>query len=64
MVIEVVSPTTAGRDRGLKRDLYERNGVREYWWWIIQIKPLRYIYLMKEIAMANLLSILLRKRCR
>ena len=31
MVIEIVSPSTAGRDRGLKRDLYERNGVREYW---------------------------------
>lgn len=31
LVIEVLSPATAGRDRVLKRDLLERAGVREYW---------------------------------
>lgn len=31
LVIEVLSPTTASDDRGYKYDLYERNGVREYW---------------------------------
>jgi Uma2 family endonuclease len=31
LVVEIVSPTTAERDRGLKRDLYRRQGVREYW---------------------------------
>lgn len=31
LVIEVLSPTTASVDRGRKRDLYERHGVREYW---------------------------------
>jgi len=30
-IIEVISPATAARDRVQKRDLYERNGVREYW---------------------------------
>ncbi len=30
-VIEVLSPRTSARDRQLKRDLYERSGVREYW---------------------------------
>ncbi len=31
LVVEVVSPATAYRDEGLKRDLYERAGVAEYW---------------------------------
>jgi Uma2 family endonuclease len=30
-VIEILSPTTAGRDRGVKRKLYARQGVAEYW---------------------------------
>jgi len=30
-IIEVLSPATAGRDHIVKRDLYERHGVREYW---------------------------------
>lgn len=31
LVIEVLSKHTRSRDRRLKRDLYERTGVREYW---------------------------------
>ena len=31
LVIEVLSPSTARRDRGLKRAFYERIGVHEYW---------------------------------
>lgn len=31
LVIEILSPSTAGRDRTLKRTLYERYGVNEYW---------------------------------
>lgn len=31
LVIEILSPTTAARDRGLKRKLYQRQGVAEYW---------------------------------
>jgi len=31
LVIEIVSPELPERDRIVKRDLYARNGVREYW---------------------------------
>lgn len=31
LVVEILSPATTGRDEILKRDLYERSGVREYW---------------------------------
>lgn len=31
MVVEIVSPSTSRRDRQLKRSLYDRTGVREYW---------------------------------
>ena len=30
-IIEILSPSTAGRDQILKRRLYERVGVKEYW---------------------------------
>ena len=31
LVVEILSPATAGRDRGYKRALYARHGVAEYW---------------------------------
>lgn len=31
LVIEILSPTTAHRDRGVKRKLYERQGIDQYW---------------------------------
>ena len=31
LVIEILSPSTAARDRTFKRALYERHGVNEYW---------------------------------
>jgi Uma2 family endonuclease len=31
LIVEVLSPATARRDRGIKFRLYERAGVREYW---------------------------------
>ena len=31
LVVEVLSPGTAKRDRGYKKDAYARAGVREYW---------------------------------
>ena len=31
LVVEILSPSTAHRDRGIKLDLYAQRGVREYW---------------------------------
>ena len=31
LVVEVLSPSTATRDRTFKRTLYARHGVKEYW---------------------------------
>ena len=31
LVVEILSPSTADRDITIKRDLYVRHGVREYW---------------------------------
>ena len=31
LVIEILSPSTAAKDRTFKRTLYERHGVKEYW---------------------------------
>jgi len=30
-IVEVLSPATAKRDEGIKRDLYQASGVKEYW---------------------------------
>ncbi|WP_411830076.1 Uma2 family endonuclease [Metasolibacillus meyeri] len=31
LVVEVLSPSTARRDKGEKKALYEKHGVKEYW---------------------------------
>lgn len=31
LIVEVLSPSTAKNDKGYKKDLYERSGVKEYW---------------------------------
>lgn len=31
LVIEILSPATAAKDMKIKRELYERHGIREYW---------------------------------
>ena len=47
LVVEILSPSTAKNDKGYKKDLYERYGVKEYW--IIEIKAKSIeVYLLKE----------------
>ncbi len=31
LIVEVISPSTAKNDRGYKKNLYEKTGVKEYW---------------------------------
>ena len=31
LIVEILSPSTANRDRGYKKKLYEKCGVKEYW---------------------------------
>ena len=31
LIVEILSPSTAARDRTVKQSLYARNGVKEYW---------------------------------
>lgn len=31
LIVEILSPSTAANDKGYKKDLYERSGVKEYW---------------------------------
>ena len=38
LVVEVLSPSTAKRDKGYKKDVYEKCGVKEYW--IVSVKEL------------------------
>lgn len=30
-IAEIISPSTTNRDRGIKKDIYEKSGVAEYW---------------------------------
>ena len=46
LVIEVLSESTKNNDLGLKKDVYEKYGVREYWIvdpWIRQIKVFNFV---------------------
>ena len=47
LVVEVLSPATALYDRGIKKDLYQESGVKEYW--IIEPdKKSIEVYLLKD----------------
>ena len=48
VVIEILSKSTAGNDRGAKKDNYEKYGVREYWLVDPQNKSVEVYALMEE----------------
>ncbi len=50
LVIEIISPSSASRDRKIKRDLYERHGVKEYWL-VNYIEKTVEVYLLNEDKM-------------
>ena len=45
LVVEILSPSTAERDRTFKRDLYARHGVKEYWMVDTEIRLIRQLLL-------------------
>lgn len=47
LVVEVLSPGTAKRDRGYKKDVYEKSGVGEYWIVSPQERSIE-VYLLEE----------------
>lgn len=47
LVVEVLSPSTARYDKGMKKDLYEKHGVREYWIISPNDKSIE-VYLLKD----------------
>ena len=47
LVVEIISPSTGSRDYGVKKDIYEKFGVKEYW--IIDPKSKSVlVYLLKD----------------
>ena len=47
LVVEVLSPTTIKRDRGYKKDVYGKSGVKEYWLADIENRSVE-VYVLKE----------------
>ena len=58
LVVEVLSPSTARYDRGHKKDVYEKAGVREYWIVEPDSKAIE-VYLLKngKFALDNVYSV-------
>ena len=46
MIVEIASPSTAARDDGRKKDIYEKIGVNEYW--LVMDHHNVYVYLLKN----------------
>jgi len=49
LVVEVLSPSTTKMDRGEKKELYQRSGIKEYWLVDPNAKIIE-VYLIKDLA--------------
>lgn len=47
LIVEVLSPSTAKNDRGYKKNLYEKSGVKEYWIVIPETRSVE-VYLLND----------------
>ena len=47
LIVEILSPSTSKRDRGYKKDLYEKCGIKEYWIIDSQSRSIE-VYLLKD----------------
>ena len=52
LIVEVISPGTAKYDRGYKKRLYEKHGVKEYWIVEPETRSIE-VYLLKDIFMLD-----------
>ena len=51
MVVEILSPSTAKRDKIYKKDVYEKCGVKEYWLVDIKNRSIE-VFLLKDGRLA------------
>jgi len=63
LVVEILSPSTARRDRGYKKNLYEKRGVKEYWIITIEARSIE-VYLLQDgkLALDDVYSVLPEKK--
>ena len=50
LLIEILSPSTCKRDLGIKKKLYVKNGVREYWIVDLSRKSLKVLNLKEKVS--------------
>ena len=48
LIVEILSPSTAGRDRTIKRTLYARHGIKEYWMVDTDAKNISVLFLSEQ----------------
>lgn len=56
LIVEVISPSTAKKDKGYKKDLYETCGVKEYWLVDTDNRSIE-VYLLKKIDLCLMIFI-------